>query len=159
MKIRAMRKEDINPAIGIYKDHVAPWETKAAKHYFELSFNKEKKHHFNLLKYWVAEENKKVIGTVGLYNLVAWPKTVAWLGYFEVKTEFQRKGIGSELYDRAEKEARKHGVKTFCLITGGSDEKNGSIKFYKKKGFKTAGRIPNFWGKDDDQIYLYKELK
>ena len=160
MIVREMRKEDVDAAAEVYGEHIVEWEVETARHYFKLSLDEKKKmHHFKALDYWVAEEGGEVVGVIGLYNFVAWPERVAWLGYFAVKKTFQHKGIGSALYEKAEAVARERGVRIMCIFTSGDEEEGGSVEFYSGKGFQAAGRIPDFWGEGDDQIYLWKRLK
>ncbi|MCK4327304.1 MAG: GNAT family N-acetyltransferase [Candidatus Diapherotrites archaeon] len=160
MRIRALQKKDINAASKVFGEHTYPWEEKSSKSYFRVSLDSKIRNPvYHCLKYWVAEEKGKVVGVVGIHSCKECVKDVYWLGYIAVKKEFQGDGLGTRLYEKAEGEARKRGGRLFCLFTSGEEEQGGSVKFYKKQGFKVAGRIPDVYEEGDDQIYMFKRLK
>jgi ribosomal protein S18 acetylase RimI-like enzyme len=47
----------------------------------------------------------------------------------------------------------KKKIRMLCVFT----DKDGALKFYKKNGFKVAGKIDNYYVKKP-RIWLYKKL-
>ncbi len=105
-------------------------------------------------RYWIAvTENNKVIGITGLYK--DWSdRSVVWLGWFGVHTEFRLHGIGSKLLEYAISKAKQEGYVTLRLFTSSDPNERAAHKLYKKFGF-TQIEI----NKSSDKIYFEKKLK
>lgn len=99
-----------------------------------------------------------------------------------VKTEFQRKGIGTKLLSEIEKKAKQEGIIGIAL---GTDDENGRtslssveidqsnifreienikniknhpFEFYKKCGYLIVGIIPNANGEKKPDIWMWKKI-
>ena len=73
-----------------------------------------------------------------------------WLG---VSEKHQRKGISTKLLALWEKETKKQG---FHKLHIWADERN--LRFYKNRGFKLAGKVPdNYYGHDD--YFFHKTIQ
>jgi len=64
---------------------------------------------------------------------------------FAVLDEFQGRGIGKKLLERALKHLKEKGVSEISLMVFEDNEK--AIGLYEKYGFQNAGRIREIWGK------------
>lgn len=71
-----------------------------------------------------------------------------------VLPEYQRKGIGTALMKFVEAEAKRKGIKKLWLFT--LEKAYWAVNFYKKLGYKIAGKVERPWGTD---VVMEKELK
>lgn len=108
------------------------------------------------LKYWVAADNGKVIGLIGLYNYEFDPDDLVWLGWFLVDPSARKKGIGNRLLLFAIEEAKKRGKKFLKLYSTDDSAELDSHRLYEKYGFRNIGQKP--WGPDPKQTELFFEL-
>lgn len=108
------------------------------------------------LRYWVANQSGKVLGTVGLYCYKVDKKEAFWLGWFCVAPTVRKQGIGTQLLQFAIKEARKRGKRFLRLYTSTDPNELNAHKLYEKLGFKLAGSKP--FG-DTGFQKLYYELR
>lgn len=93
----------------------------------------------NLRDFYVAEEDGEIKGICALHIL--W-EDLAEIRSLAVKSEHQKKGIGSILIKRSLQEAKKLGVKKVFVLTYLSD-------FFKRFGFKEIdkSKLPQkIWG-------------
>ena len=158
VRIRTLAKRDLKPLAKLYSALYPDEEVARAQYYFTLSLNKKKaKQAFHYLRYYVADCQGKAVGVIGEYNWVAHPPAVRWLGYFAVKPDCQRQGLGQRLFQTMEQRAIQAGVSVYCLETSSRPEEAAANRFYETQGFTLGGTIPGFWG-DYDQKYYYKVL-
>jgi ribosomal protein S18 acetylase RimI-like enzyme len=80
----------------------------------------------------VAEDNKQIIGFI---MAELWEKQgYSFLSNLSIKPEYQRKGIGSKLYDEYEARCRKMKLKAINYLVVSNNEKMHS--WSEKHGFK-----------------------
>ena len=92
------------------------------------------------VRYWVAvadEQNKEVLGTVGLYSTREDRYEARWLGWFCVTPERTRQGVGSALLDQALAEAQRERTRLLRVETWDGAEAAVAQTLYKSRGFKT----------------------
>jgi ribosomal protein S18 acetylase RimI-like enzyme len=75
------------------------------------------------------------------------------MDYFAVLPEFQREGYGTKMLENLENICKKRKARMLCVFT----DKEGALRFYKNNGFKMAGKIENYYGKNA-RIWLYKKI-
>jgi len=80
---------------------------------------------------------------------------VYWIA---VAPEEQRKGLGIQVFTRAEAAMRKAGAKHIYADTSSSDRYAGTRGFYQRMGFAEAARLPDFYGPDDGKVIYVKSL-
>jgi ribosomal protein S18 acetylase RimI-like enzyme len=85
--------------------------------------------------FYVAEENKKIIGTLGVRRE---SEGIARLGRMYVTEEYRRRGIGQILLNIVLRFCKKEGYKEIILST--HPPMKAAIEFYKKNGFKEYER-------------------
>ncbi|TRZ64103.1 MAG: N-acetyltransferase [Spirochaetia bacterium] len=86
---------------------------------------------------------------VGYLMASAWCGGICFINWMAVAKKFQGKGIASKLLQMCEKEAKLKGFHKFHLWTDGRN-----LKFYKSKGFKLIGKIPESdYGADNYLFY------
>lgn len=84
---------------------------------------------------WVAvDAGSRVLGFVGLYGRDELPGE-AWLGWFAVRPDCRRQGVGRQLLDRAIQEARQRGLRVLRLWTTDAPDMAASARFYDRAGF------------------------
>ncbi len=71
------------------------------------------------------------VGVVGLYSYNEYPSD-AWLSWFGILDEYQKRGYGSLAFDFFEKLAKEKGYTSIRVYTDNSFEK--AIRLYKSKG-------------------------
>jgi amino-acid N-acetyltransferase len=79
-----------------------------------------------LRDYWVAEENKKIVGCAALH--ISWDD-LAEIKSLAVDEAKQKKGLGRELIDSCLREAKQLGAKKVFVLTY-------KPEYFKKFGFK-----------------------
>jgi ribosomal protein S18 acetylase RimI-like enzyme len=87
-------------------------------------------------------------GTQGSFDLY-------WIA---VAPEEQRKGLGIQVFTRAEAAMRKAGAKHIYVDTSSSDRYAGTRGFYQRMGFEEEARLPDFYGPGDGKAIYVKGL-
>jgi len=85
----------------------------------------------NFEKFWIAKENNKIIGTIGLKNEEKERKHRVTRMY--VKESLRGKGIGKELMRKLSSYCKDKKINSLFLTTY---KQMNSSEFYKKMGFK-----------------------
>lgn len=102
---------------------------------------------FNL-HFWVAKEDKKVVGIMGLCNpiprILTFAKTdkSGELKILYLDPNFRGKGIGKKLLEFVQNEAVKQGYKEI-LVQSAKRYEDTAYGFYEKMGYKKVGQIYN----------------
>jgi len=87
-------------------------------------------------------------GTQGSFDLY-------WIA---VSPEEQGKGLGGQVYARAEAAMRKAGAKHIYADTSSSDRYAGTRGFYQRMGFHEEARLSDFYGPGDGKVIYVKNL-
>jgi len=87
-------------------------------------------------------------GTQGSFDLY-------WIA---VSPEEQRRGLGAQVYGRAEAAMRKAGAKHIYADTSSSDRYAGTRGFYQRMGFREEARLLDFYAPGDGKIVYAKAL-
>ncbi|MBU1367169.1 MAG: GNAT family N-acetyltransferase [Candidatus Omnitrophica bacterium] len=111
--------------------------------------------------YFLFEEKQdnSISGFVifGKTSLTEFCWDVYWL---VVDKSCQGKGVGRKLLGRVESFLLKGNSGAVLRVeTSARKEYVHARGLYTKQGFKGAGRIPNFYSKQDDLVIFYKEIK
>ncbi len=80
------------------------------------------------------------------------------LYWIAVAPEEQKRGLGAEVYARAEAAMRKAGAKSIYTDTSSSDRYAGTRGFYRRMGFREEARLPDFYAPGDGKIIYVKPL-
>jgi GNAT superfamily N-acetyltransferase len=115
---------------------------------------------FNM-HFWVAKENQKVLGVIGLNDPL--PKSLSFaktskpgeIKILYVDKREQGKGIGKSLVSFVESEAKKAGYEEL-LIRSAKRYENTAWGFYQKMGYKMVGKIA---GSEDGEMMQVFEKK
>lgn len=102
--------------------------------------------------FWVALQNDRVIGTIGLMMR---ERQCAILKKFFVKREFRAQKVGLALYNVLLERARDAGVQHILLDT--PSVAHASHRFYERAGFHRIGReeLPVLYSYPDRDSMLY----
>jgi len=85
-------------------------------------------------EYWIAEENKNIIGGCGVFPTPGLPEGCAELVKFYLSASLRGKGIGRQLMEKTFDSAKEIGYKQLYLES--LPELNRAISLYEKAGFK-----------------------
>lgn len=102
-------------------------------------------------KYYVYEQNKKIVGYLG-YRVI---DEAAEMMNFIVDPKHQKQGIGKTLISDTIDELIKQGVKMITLEVRKSNKI--AIKLYESVGFKLSHIRKNYYQTEDGLVYL-KEI-
>ncbi len=80
------------------------------------------------------------------------------LYWIAVSPDEQRRGLGAQVYARAEAAMRKAGAKHIYADTSSSDRYAGTRGFYQRMGFHEEARLADFYGPGDGKIVYVKAL-
>lgn len=103
---------------------------------------------------WVAEIDSKAVGFMILAPNDDGSLEVDWL---DVHPNFQRKGIGTLLVEKAAKVAKAKKIETLSVHTHVANK--GMIAFLVKSGFDMHEKIENFYGREKDALRFKKICK
>ena len=104
--------------------------------------------------YWVAEEDNKVQGFIGVHNIVGEIN----ITNVAVHPDYRRRGIADELMKamKAEFDARKAAGEDIVGITLEVRESNTpAIKLYEKHGFKAEGIRKGYYSDGEDAVIMW----
>jgi putative acetyltransferase len=107
-------------------------------------------------EYWIAEEDKIIIGGCGVYPTPGLPEGCAELVKFYLSALQRGKGIGWKLMEKSFESAKRNGYRQLYLES--LPELSRAISLYEKAGFKF---IPGPLGKSGHfgcNIWMLKEL-
>lgn len=104
----------------------------------------------------VAEQSGEVAGFLVLHLEGTLEQKLGYVVTLDVRTAFRRAGTGRRLMLEGEKLAREHAARAMCLhvFTGNA----GALDFYHGLGFAELDRVPGFYGRHLDALYLTKRL-
>lgn len=139
---------------------VFPLQTRDENSDFWLTFSLERnrstgKYGAHLPQYWVYLREGKVIGVIGLYELIRGRKDVVWLGWFCVDPKFRGRGVGSELLEHVIAAAKSMSKKFLRLYTSDDPIEAAAQKLYEKRGFVITKGRSRMRGK---HTIFYREL-
>jgi acetoin utilization deacetylase AcuC-like enzyme/GNAT superfamily N-acetyltransferase len=80
------------------------------------------------------------------------------LYWIAVAPEEQRKGLGVQVFNRAEAAMRKAGAKQIYVDTSSSDRYAPTRGFYQRMGFAEEARLTDFYGLGDGKVIYVKTL-
>ncbi|RJQ35071.1 GNAT family N-acetyltransferase [Candidatus Parcubacteria bacterium] len=83
------------------------------------------------LNYWLAQENGKSVGIMGLYSRTEDPNDTAWVGWYGVTPEARGRGVGGKIFQETIDKARTEGVKELKLYTTDEDDPVAHTLFEK----------------------------
>ena len=154
--IRKAQEEDLDEIISLEMNsshpfyEIYPERRKGIPIWVTRRFNESNN------EFFVYEKNNVVIGYVGLKKEFPAPESGEIIT-LTVSIEEQRKGIGKELMDFAEKRLEELGFGRSFLYTGKENPRAQS--FYGKLGYKKINEFPDYYGTGDVAFLYGKWLK
>lgn len=107
-------------------------------------------------EYFIAEENKIIIGGCGVYPTPGLPEGCAELVKFYLSASNRGKGIGRQLMVKAFESAKKNGYRQLYLES--LPELDRAISLYEKAGFKFINGPLGKTGHFGCNIWMLKDL-
>lgn len=102
----------------------------------------------------VAEEDGAIAGFV-IVQMERWDtERVAYIMTLDVAPDHRRRGLASQLMQRAEEAAREAGVDSLALHVWVENE--GALRFYERMGYMRAGRVARFYN-DAGDAWIYRK--
>jgi ribosomal protein S18 acetylase RimI-like enzyme len=108
--------------------------------------------------HFVLAERGATLVAYACYGLIEGTQGSFDLFWIAVAPEEQGKGLGAQVYARAEAAMRKAGAKHVYADTSSSDRYAGTRGFYQRMGFREEARLPDFYAPDDGKVIYVKAL-
>jgi ribosomal protein S18 acetylase RimI-like enzyme len=152
--IRKAIKENLNDILSIIKEHQT-YDVKFARRYYENFFSDklDKKD-----EVYVAFRDEELVGVIGYFRDYFSTDYSYSLGWFGVKREFRRSGIGTKLLRRVQNDLKAMRNINRKLFVSTEDDNEGARSFYIQNGFRTEGVIRDYYGDGEDQLVMSKTL-
>lgn len=158
-ELEPVRIEDGSQIIDIFNHYVensfaAYPDNRIPHEFFQVFLETAKGYPFLGAK----DEDGKLLGFGMLrpYNLISTFSGTAEITYF-ISPEHTGKGIGQQMLDRLQVEAKKIGIT--CILASISSLNPGSLAFHKKNGFVECGRFVKIGrkkGREFDVVWMQK---
>lgn len=141
--IRTYREKDKSAVRNLYRDldHLNP------------TFSKLEDSHFHKFVYEDEESEGEIRGIVILHV----PYLTGEIFNLWVDEEYRGEGIGTELVDFALQFCKKRDLGGLRVHT--DPENKEAIEFYKKRGFKYAGKVKNYNVDGETSVFFYRSIK
>jgi acetoin utilization deacetylase AcuC-like enzyme/GNAT superfamily N-acetyltransferase len=109
--------------------------------------------------HFVLAERGPVLVAYACYGPIEGTQGSFDLYWTAVAPEEQGRGLGAQVYTRAEAAMRKAGAKHIYADTSSSDRYAGTRGFYQRIGFHEEARLPDFYAQGDGKIIYLKTLE
>jgi acetoin utilization deacetylase AcuC-like enzyme/GNAT superfamily N-acetyltransferase len=108
--------------------------------------------------HFILAERGSGLVAYACYGLIEGTQGSFDLYWIAVSPEEQRRGLGAQVYARAEAAMRKANAKHIYADTSSSDKYAVTRGFYQRMGFREEARLPDFYGPGDGKVIYVKEL-
>ncbi|MGA7546466.1 MAG: GNAT family N-acetyltransferase [Methyloceanibacter sp.] len=108
--------------------------------------------------HFILAERGSGLAAYACYGLIEGTQGSFDLYWIAVAPEEQRKGLGPQVFARAEAAMRKAGAKHIYADTSTSDRYAGTRGFYQRMGFHEEARLADFYGPGDGKVIYVKTL-
>ncbi|MGZ5916841.1 MAG: GNAT family N-acetyltransferase, partial [Methyloceanibacter sp.] len=108
--------------------------------------------------HFILAERGSGLVAYACYGLIEGTQGSFDLYWIAVAPEEQRKGLGPQVFARAEAAMRKAGAKHIYADTSTSDRYAGTRGFYRRMGFHEEARLADFYGPGDGKVIYVKTL-
>jgi acetoin utilization deacetylase AcuC-like enzyme/GNAT superfamily N-acetyltransferase len=106
----------------------------------------------------LAERGAALVG-FACYGPIYGTRDAYELFWIAVAPEEQGRGLGAQVYARAEAAMAKAGAKHIYADTSSSDRYAGTRGFYQSMGFREGARLPDFYAPGDGKIVYVKDVR
>jgi acetoin utilization deacetylase AcuC-like enzyme/GNAT superfamily N-acetyltransferase len=108
--------------------------------------------------HFILAERGSGLVAYACYGPIDGTQTSFDLYWIAVAPEEQRKGLGVQVFNRAEAAMRKAGARHIYADTSSSDHYAPTRGFYQRMGFCEEARLPDFYGPGDGKVIYVKTL-
>jgi ribosomal protein S18 acetylase RimI-like enzyme len=108
--------------------------------------------------HFILAERGSGLVAYACYGPIAGTRDSFDLFWIAVSPEEQRKGLGIQVFNRAEAAMRKAGGAKIYADTSSSDRYASTRGFYQRMGFEEEARLPDFYGPGDGKVIYVKSL-
>ncbi len=158
IRIREMRYTDSEEVIEIIGLAMNKEEARWAKETIDFHYFCEQNNQDDGRNYLLATLNNQPIGITGLHRYIWGPEDITWLGWFAVRPEYQRMGIGKKMMEETCEIARSRGFRKIFIETYSNDDFEKGREFYEKFGFVQTGSIDGYLKPDTDMVVYSRDL-
>jgi ribosomal protein S18 acetylase RimI-like enzyme len=109
--------------------------------------------------HFVLAERGATLVAYACYGPIEGTQSSFDLYWIAVSPEEQGRGLGAQVYTRAESAMRKAGAKHIYADTSSSDRYAGTRGFYQRMGFEEQARLADFYTPGDGKIIYVKALE
>ena len=113
-------------------------------------------YHFILAEIW-TERGADLVG-FACYGPIYGTRDSFELFWIAVAPEEQGRGLGAQVYARAEAAMAEAGARRIYADTSSSERYAGTRGFYQRMGFREAARLADFYAPGDGKIVYVKAL-
>ena len=170
IKVERLSRDNLRQASvladGIFVDNILGSDFLAPSRDFEASldengqgnYGRERYGRIVFAMYFAAlNEDRKVVGTCGLYELDKDKCDADWLGWFCVDEGYRNCGVGSLLLDHAICRSKERGKSFLRLYTPAVHGKSAAQALYLEKGFQIFDG--GLFGQDADCKIFQKDIR
>jgi ribosomal protein S18 acetylase RimI-like enzyme len=108
-------------------------------------------------RFFSAFSGGEVAGYVcfGLNSMTQGTFELYWIA---VDPSSLRRGLGSDLLERAERESLLQGCRKMAVETSSRRDYAPALSFYRRHGYRVEARVPDFYAPGDDKLILVKDF-
>ncbi len=108
--------------------------------------------------YYVARENGRITGLVGLHHAIWGPEQNVWLAWFAVDPDCQGRGMGGRLLEAIEGIAFDQGFRKLLVETYEHSDFDQARRFYERNGFRQMGQVRDYLPDGSAMVVYAKPL-
>lgn len=158
MQLRKMKSSDIDSCISLISLAMDEDEGRFAARSFEQHFKGLNHGIDDGRRLFVYEAENQVRAIVGLHHYNWGPEENVWLSWFAVHPDYQRSGLGTELFLKIQSVAKELGFQKLLIETYSSETFLKARRFYERQGFERNGEIKDYMGDGVDMVVYSRVL-
>jgi len=157
LKIRTANSKDYDEIINIFNSwHPNIWDKVYAESYYRDFFSDTTGYPQD--KVFVGILGRKVVGVTGYCQDCYKTAGIYWLNWFYVHKDYAGEGYGGQLLDYVIKKLKSKKARKLYVDTTSYRFYSDALALYRKTGFTNEAVLEDYYGKNEDQIIMGKNL-